>query len=512
MSNPWLVDNFDDFWFLNCPECAFKTKTQNGFQKHAVVNHTLSSVLFSGDSDILKVATIKEEIGTEHGNFKKLKLLDIKVEPDDYLMTDDPTLEEIMYPDFEGVAPDMSSIESTKKSFINRNKASRKLKREAKIKLKNLIVKQCTEDFISPARLAAIHKLNVCTIRQWVKHSGEKLPIKYDLKKISNKKLISTESSIEEDSFSSNDIDMEKEFQAENYKDSFLCPKCDHKSPSKYHLDMHLEGHCDCSVCGMTFFGGNGVRNLARHLKKHEIKAKKQFICDFCNFEYKTKQTLQRHQNTCKKNVQKDQEHQEKYDESFEVDNKSDNDEIIVDPVFETSDAFLCPKCDHKSPSKYHLDLHIEGHHDCSECGMTFFGGNGVRDLANHMKKHFKQIKQIIAKKEFLCEFCNFVYKSKRNLLRHQTTCKKNVKQEPFEEEFPNEEYEDYGEEDVEGDVDQEFAQNTEEGIYGEGKYQDEVVDGEVQYESPSTIMPGLAKPGGRGPFSDISSKICSDA
>ena len=103
--------------------------------------------------------------------------------------------------------------------------------------------------------------------------------------------------------------------------DDFLCPKCDHKSTSKYHLDMHIEGHRDCSICGMTFFGPNSKRDLASHLKKHEIKAKKQFICDFCNVEYATKQSLQRHQNTCKKNVQKDQGHQEKYDESFEVDN-----------------------------------------------------------------------------------------------------------------------------------------------------------------------------------------------
>ena len=84
--------------------------------------------------------------------------------------------------------------------------------------MRNLIVKQCTEDFISPARLAVIHKVNVCSIRQWVKNSGEKLPKKYDLKKICNKELISTESYTEdqEDTFSSNDIDMDKESQAES--------------------------------------------------------------------------------------------------------------------------------------------------------------------------------------------------------------------------------------------------------------------------------------------------------
>ena len=105
MSNPWLVDNIDDFWFLNCPECAFKTKIQNDFQKHAVGNHTLSSVLFTGDSDTHNVATIKEEIMTQMGNINKFKPLEIKVEPD-CLLTDDPTLEEIMYPDFEENVPD----------------------------------------------------------------------------------------------------------------------------------------------------------------------------------------------------------------------------------------------------------------------------------------------------------------------------------------------------------------------------------------------------------------------
>ena len=230
-------------------------------------------------------------------------------------------------------------------------------------------MKQCTEDFISPARLAVIHKVNVCSIRQWVKNSGEKLPKKYDLKKICNKELISTESSTEdqEDTFSSNDIDMDKESQAENCEDNFLCPKCDHKSTSKYHLDMHIEAHRDCSVCGITFFGPNSKRDLASHLKKHENKPKKQFICDFCNVEYATKQSLQRHQTTCKK-------------------------------------------------------------------------------------------------KEF----------------------KKNVKQEEINEsykgEYSNEEYKDDVEEDLEVDIDQEFAQDTEERTYGEGENLDYEDDGEVQY------------------------------
>ena len=48
--NPWSVDNINDFWFLTCPECAFKTKAQHKFQSHAIQNHPQSSELFDDNS------------------------------------------------------------------------------------------------------------------------------------------------------------------------------------------------------------------------------------------------------------------------------------------------------------------------------------------------------------------------------------------------------------------------------------------------------------------------------
>jgi hypothetical protein len=238
MSNPWQVDNIEDFWFLNCPECTFKTKIQNDFQKHAVGNHTLSTVLFSDDSDILKnlnEAIIKEEIGTNNSshkeeNFNKLKHFNTKLEPEDCFRTDDPTLEEIMYPDLEEDLPDISSTISAKKSCIDIQKVSKELKRESKIQFKNLVVKQCTEELISPARLAQIHKVDRDTVKRWVKNSGKKLPTKYALQiegksytyppikpKTSelfhNNQSISTQSFPEEDSESSNELDIQQESQ-----------------------------------------------------------------------------------------------------------------------------------------------------------------------------------------------------------------------------------------------------------------------------------------------------------
>ena len=45
-TNPWLVKNFRDYWYLNCPECTFKTKEVYNFKEHAVKNHPLSCVVF----------------------------------------------------------------------------------------------------------------------------------------------------------------------------------------------------------------------------------------------------------------------------------------------------------------------------------------------------------------------------------------------------------------------------------------------------------------------------------
>ena len=47
--NPWLVEDLDDFYFLCCPECAYKSKDDEAFMDHAVENHPNSkaSIVFS---------------------------------------------------------------------------------------------------------------------------------------------------------------------------------------------------------------------------------------------------------------------------------------------------------------------------------------------------------------------------------------------------------------------------------------------------------------------------------
>ena len=44
--NPWEVESIQEFSFLNCPECPFRTKAKEIFQNHAVENHPKSFILF----------------------------------------------------------------------------------------------------------------------------------------------------------------------------------------------------------------------------------------------------------------------------------------------------------------------------------------------------------------------------------------------------------------------------------------------------------------------------------
>ena len=88
-SDPW----FNEFWFLNCPECTFKTKIENTFLDHAVENHPVSSKLFSSSkSQINDEITIVKDI-TDPLSLESTRLENASKSKED------KTLEEIMYPE-----------------------------------------------------------------------------------------------------------------------------------------------------------------------------------------------------------------------------------------------------------------------------------------------------------------------------------------------------------------------------------------------------------------------------
>ena len=190
--------------------------------------------------------------------------------------------------------------------------------------LKNEIIKQCTEDLISPPKLAKIHGVSESTIKRWVRRSGKALPVRYQQllkKKVDNsatesltKELIANlkskwpilnasviKPSVEQSSPNSTIeqevmLDPQPSTSRKQLPMSLKCLKCDFKTYQKNYLDKHIQGHKDCEHCGKDF---HGKRQLATHLKTHRIPART--VCDFCNHRFSKPANLKKHEKTCPK-------------------------------------------------------------------------------------------------------------------------------------------------------------------------------------------------------------------
>ena len=69
----------------------------------------------------------------------------------------------------------------SKSAKFSRTRKNDKRRRDEKTKFKNFVVKQCTEELISPQKLSEMYNINAQSIRDWVKNSGLDLPTKYEL-------------------------------------------------------------------------------------------------------------------------------------------------------------------------------------------------------------------------------------------------------------------------------------------------------------------------------------------
>ena len=55
IDNPWDAKHLDDFMFLCCPECSFKSKLEEDFEVHAVDNHPLAKLFFHKENCNLQI-------------------------------------------------------------------------------------------------------------------------------------------------------------------------------------------------------------------------------------------------------------------------------------------------------------------------------------------------------------------------------------------------------------------------------------------------------------------------
>lgn len=204
-NNPWIADNLQAFLFLNCPECAFKTKKQTFFQNHAIKNHPLSCVFFTdtNESEFLDLGCI------------------------------DKTLEEIMYPEVDIIVKKTGKNKVKSEKVNNRN--------DSVDNTTNLILHKSYQNQSKPG---IYHVCEFCDYKtrskiQFKSHieiHANVLPIAVLSKKVQTKTELQSES-VEENMNTNQTLDSEN-FQEELVK----CPieNCDREvKPSR--LKIHLE-------------------------------------------------------------------------------------------------------------------------------------------------------------------------------------------------------------------------------------------------------------------------------
>ena len=197
---------------------------------------------------------------------------------------------------------------AVKKIKKNRNKIP------GALRLKKLVVKQCTKDLISPTDLSSKHGISIKTIQNWVSSSGATLPRKY------KKRLIKVSIPTNDQPYCSSSssyttygdhsytrIDFNSSTAVQKVKldpcktKSLHCPipMCKFATSRKNALDLHVRSHTSCKQCGEVF---PGKRQLLVHMTTHkEKKEKKKQLCEFCGKEFKDRSNRWRHMKNCKK-------------------------------------------------------------------------------------------------------------------------------------------------------------------------------------------------------------------
>ena len=377
--NPWLVENLQAFSFLNCPECVFKTKTEDIFKTHAVSNHPLSCMLFEKSSK----AIIKEEPMSE------LELEQIAEESD-------KTLEELMHSEFGSPEPlDHVQVTLGKQYYDSFDKEM--IDTVDSIKKKNYL-----GDLMYPENncIDVKFKHNDMKIKKKPKSVPESLDDYATTSSIKNT------NSIVDGILSSHPL-TEKSLQCP-------FPDCNFETSRKNSLDLHISSHkYDCEHCGQVFAG---KRQLGIHLTIH--KRKKQKLCAFCNREFNNLSNKRKHMKICKKAPGNIIEQQKSVSSIILFPNIAPK----VLPPKKAPENFMCEFCNNDFSYLCRKDLN-EHREMCM-----------VQPVNLKLQKSvpsgilFPPKVQKLSPLNFMCEFCNndFSYLCRKDLNEHREMCSTN--------------------------------------------------------------------------------------
>ena len=250
--NPWKVETIQAFYFLNCPECVFKTKTEDMFKMHAFSNHPLSCILFEKS---IKTEGTKEEVS--------------EFELEQVAKEDHKTLEELMYSEFGPPEP-LNDNEMTLGNQYDHSYAAKKVDTTDYIKeflpIEEMIHSENNDIDVTSKYTNRIIQNKPTIMSEGLKVNNNATIIDNDMKIKKKPKSVpeilpesllanymTTISSVKKYEFSLKQIPSADSL----IKKSLKCPypSCEFETSRKNYLDSHIQSHTSCKHCGEVFPG-----------------------------------------------------------------------------------------------------------------------------------------------------------------------------------------------------------------------------------------------------------------
>ena len=392
--NPWHVKSLEEFTFICCPECIYKSKDAVSFEYHALENHPDST-------DFFHIDTVRVVL-TKISSFKQASALEKAFSLSVNELKKDTTEEEI-------IKNECQENEEITDNTTNEN-----------IFLGEDNVNNASGDEISlpdnDTDVTEIDKLNenFCRDKSQDLMPNQKLPSKSQKKPKSSKQKKQISLCYRQCLVCMKDCggksERTKHIQ-EEHSTKITCYECgvefeNHQKLAKHFHSRHRS--VTCNQCGKVY-ANNQV--LTKHVKNvHSNHDEKNFKCDECPYKTHAKLNLYQH---------KLQTHKRKLTSSWRS---------LTNDAY---DWIACSECHKKVRAKSYvghykkmhgsiLPPHINGSekHVCEFCSAEF---QLQPNLKKHINKHHNNVKKP-DKKIIICELCNTEFLRMSGYVSHYRT------------------------------------------------------------------------------------------
>ena len=446
MSNPWLVNSIQEFNFLCCPECDYRSKNEAMFTEHAIGTHPMSKDFF----DFMEEVNVKLEPMEEDVDVKLEPQVIIKEEKEKNMNywgayrvdlpaeETDPIPCSICKESFESlwdVAIHYHEIHALKRELLKCPTCDFTSKLRGKLR-KHIHAKHET-----PARVACrlCHKVmtrNGHIFHMKTKHNFAGQPKEEKMYNCTHCDFTSKHKHY----VNSHILKIHEKF---NHK--YHCEKCSQSFAFNSELKIHMKRHepkppkaskeVNCPECHKTFHSEQYLRMHYDHLHKesrpldlpHEGPT---YICDQCPKTYTNPLSLKHHvekfhskkKSAPKERAKKVCQHCAKtfINEKNYVEHVKSKHEKIT--------PFHCDLCTRSFATKVVLMTHKRNMHErvrCDDCG---------KEMCNNfiLRKHKATVHQTLPKDAFQCQYCPQFYVVKTMLDQHLES----VHQHKLEQDF----------------------------------------------------------------------------